>query len=73
MAFGPAFHWLPFHVKSGPIFADQEVHLRWSVSKVEWNAKLEGWLAHLDGTASVAFHEPAVVARGTIVVTEAHA
>ena len=52
----------------GPVFADQDVVLRWKVAAAEWNAKLQGMLAHLDGSASVGQGKPAVVARGTILV-----
>lgn len=56
----------------GPVFAEQDVTLAWQVSNVQWNAKLKGWLAHLDGSAVVAARgEPAVIARGTILVTQA--
>jgi acyl dehydratase len=54
----------------GPVFAEQEVSLRWRVSAVQWNSKLQGLLAHLDGSASVTQDKPAVVARGTILVKE---
>jgi acyl dehydratase len=54
----------------GPVFADQMVSLVWKVATVQWNSKLQGVLAHLDGHASVAPGKPAVVARGTILVKE---
>jgi acyl dehydratase len=54
----------------GPVFADQELTLQWRVASVEWNAKLNGALAHLDGSAAVLRAKPAVVARGTILVRE---
>ena len=57
----------------GPIFAEQTVELIWTVAKIEWNNKLGGWIAHLDGNAGVARAHPAVIARGTILVTEAAA
>ncbi|HKX41446.1 MAG TPA: MaoC family dehydratase [Burkholderiaceae bacterium] len=57
----------------GPIFAEQSVALMWKVAKIEWNNKLGGWIAHLDGHAGVAGAHPALVARGTILVTEAAA
>jgi acyl dehydratase len=56
-----------------PIFAEREVTLGWLVSNVQWNAKLKGWLAHLDGSAGIAHQASAIVARGTIIVTEAKA
>lgn len=55
----------------GPVFADQEVTLHWKVANVDWNTKLQGVLAHLDGTASVGRGKPAVIARGTILVKDA--
>jgi acyl dehydratase len=54
----------------GPVFADQDVTLRWTVSSAEWNSKLQGLLAHLDGSAAVTVGKPAVIARGTILVKE---
>ena len=53
-----------------PVFADQEISLQWLVSSVEWNPRLKGVLAHLDGRVAVARTSPAVVARGSILVTE---
>jgi len=53
----------------GPVFADQDVNLQWKVASVQWHAKLQGALAHLDGHAAVA-HKHVVVARGTILVKE---
>ena len=56
-----------------PIFAEREVTLGWQVANVQWSGKLKGWLAHLDGSAGIAHQPPAIVARGTIIVTEAKA
>ena len=56
-----------------PVFADQEIKLEWAVSAVEWKSKLKGMLAHLDGRAAVPRTSPAVVARGTILLTLANA
>ena len=56
-----------------PIFAEREVTLGWQVSNVQWSGKLKGWLAHLDGNAGIVHQPPAIVARGTIIVTEAKA
>ena len=55
----------------GPVFAEQDTLLRWRVTSVEPNAKLQGVLAQLDGIAAVARGKPLVVARGTILVTVA--
>jgi acyl dehydratase len=54
-----------------PVFAEQDLLLRWRVASVEWNAKLGGWLAHVDGTAGVLHAAPAVVGRGTLLVKAA--
>ena len=54
-----------------PIFAEREVTLSWQVANVQWSGRLKGWLAHLDGSAGIAHQPPAIVARGTIIVTEA--
>lgn len=54
-----------------PVFAEQDLLLRWRVASVEWNVKLGGWLAHVDGTAGVAHAAPAVVGRGTLLVKAA--
>jgi len=54
----------------GPVFADQEVALHWKVATAQWNGKLQGVLAHLDGGASVVEGKPLVIARGTILVKE---
>jgi len=56
-----------------PIFAEREVTLGWQVSTVQWSGRLKGWLAHLDGSAGTTRQPPAIVARGTIIVTEAKA
>ena len=53
-----------------PVFADQGLVLAWHVASAEWNNKLHGVLAHLDGSAGVASGKPAVIARGTILVKE---
>ncbi len=55
----------------GPVFADQDLRLSWRVASVEWNGKLDGALAQLDGAISVGRARPAVVARGTILVKHA--
>jgi acyl dehydratase len=54
----------------GPVLAGQEVALEWRVTSVQWNSKLEGQLAQLDGGVSLPDGEPVVVARGTILVKE---
>lgn len=51
-----------------PVFAEQDVVLHWRVASVEWNNKLGGWLAHLDGRAMVRHVHPCVVGRGTLLV-----
>jgi acyl dehydratase len=58
-----------------PVFAEQDVKLRWRVASVEWNQTLGGMLGQLDGRATVVPGKPSVIARGTILVSEdrAHA
>jgi len=51
-----------------PVFAEQDLVLGWTVASVEWNSKLGGQLAHLDGVAEVVPERPSVIARGTILV-----
>ncbi|KQW46198.1 MULTISPECIES: MaoC family dehydratase [unclassified Roseateles] len=51
-----------------PVFAEQELVLHWRVASVEWNNSLGGWLAHLDGRATVRNAHPCVVGRGTLLV-----
>jgi len=53
-----------------PIFADSEVRLHWVVAGTEWNASLDGVIAHLEGQATVA-NALAVIARGTVLVRRA--
>ena len=54
-----------------PVFADQDILLQWRVGSVDWNSKLNGCVAQLDGTASVARSSPSLIARCTILVKEA--
>ena len=51
-----------------PVFAEQELVLHWHVASVEWNKSLGGWLAHVDGRATVRNAHPCVVGRGTLLV-----
>lgn len=53
-----------------PVFSDQDITLRWRVSSLEWKDKLGGFVVQLDGSAGVAHAQPALVARGTILVEE---
>lgn len=50
-----------------PVFADDAVSLSWVVSSVEWQSRLEGWLAHIDGRA-LSHGRVCVVGRGTLLV-----
>lgn len=54
-----------------PVFAEQDLQLVWRVSQVAWNESLNGMLGHLDGHAWVVPGKPAVVARGTLLVSDA--
>ncbi len=53
-----------------PIFADARVTLSWVVAGTEWNSKLDGVIAQLEGQAQVD-GVPAVIARGTVLVRRA--
>ena len=55
-----------------PIFAEQDIHIIWKVSKLEASPRHGGFIGHLDGQASVA-GRPCVVGRGTILVKRAAA
>jgi acyl dehydratase len=52
-----------------PIFTEQDIELWWCVSAITTNAKLKGMLVHLDGQAATSVDKPAVVGRGTILVS----
>jgi acyl dehydratase len=53
-----------------PVFAEQDLYLVWSVQATQWNSKLGGILAHLEGQAYAVKEKPSVVARATILVKE---
>ena len=53
-----------------PVFAEQEIKLRWQVSSVEWNARMGGWVGLVDGAARVG-GKSCVVGRGTVLVKHA--
>jgi len=54
-----------------PVFAGEDLELAWTVSSAQWNNKLGGMLAHLDGGATRVGHDaPSVVARATILVKQ---
>lgn len=50
-----------------PIQAETEIDLRWLVSSVEFNSRLDGWIGQLNGSAFSAGTD-CVVARGTVLV-----
>ena len=52
------------------VFAEQDIHLSWQVSKVEASPRHGGCIGHLDGRASVA-GRACVVGRGTVLVKRA--
>jgi acyl dehydratase len=54
-----------------PVFAEQTIELSWRVASVEPHAKLGGLLVHIDGRAAVRGAQPAVVARGTLLLRPA--
>ncbi|CAM3686721.1 MaoC family dehydratase [Roseateles saccharophilus] len=51
-----------------PVLAERELLLHWRVTSVEWNAALEGWLAHVDGSAAERHGQACVIGRGTLLV-----
>ena len=53
-----------------PVFADHDIALQWRVVSIDWKDALRGCLVQLDGSASPASDQVAVVARGTILVKE---
>ena len=52
-----------------PVFAGQDLKLRWRVTNIEPSTRLGGLIGHLDGSAAVVRGKPLVVARGTILVS----
>jgi acyl dehydratase len=54
-----------------PVFADRDLEIVWQVSSAQYNGKLGGMLAHVDGTASQEAGKPSVIGRGTILVKAA--
>lgn len=50
-----------------PVPAETDIELRWLVSALQFNARLGGWIAQLNGSAFCAGTD-AVVARGTVLV-----
>ncbi|MEO5735369.1 MAG: MaoC family dehydratase [Rubrivivax sp.] len=50
-----------------PVFAEQDITLRWQVSTVEPNTRRGGFIGHLDGNARIA-GRVCVVGRGTVLV-----
>ena len=55
-----------------PLFAEQDIHLSWRVTRIEASPRHGGFIGHLDGQASVA-GRACVVGRGTILVKRAAA
>ncbi|PPE69064.1 MaoC family dehydratase [Caldimonas thermodepolymerans] len=53
-----------------PVYADEDVVLQWTVSSVEWNRKLDGYVVMVDGSANTQRSGVAVVSRGTLLVRE---
>lgn len=51
-----------------PIFADEGITLRWRVASVEWHAKLQGYLAQIDGVARTERSGDCLISRGTVLV-----
>ncbi len=54
-----------------PVFAEQDIALRWVVSAVEPNPRRGGFIGHLDGDARIG-GRVCVVGRGTVLVMHAN-
>jgi acyl dehydratase len=52
----------------GPMYADEDVTLRWTVNHREWSTKLDGWVVHADGVASTAKMGVTIVGRATLLI-----
>jgi acyl dehydratase len=50
-----------------PVFADEPVHLSWTVRTMDWNGPLNGWLVQVEGRA-LSGERACVIARGTLLV-----
>ncbi|WP_428422058.1 MaoC family dehydratase [Methylibium sp.] len=71
---GPANEVLVLHVNfafRSPVFADEDVALRWQVAELSWNGKLGGHVVLLNGEASTARARTALVARASLLVKAA--
>ena len=70
----PASEVLVLHVNfafSGPVFANEDVHLTWQVMEIARNAKLGGHVLLLNGGARTARPKQALVARASLLVKSA--
>jgi len=52
-----------------PVFADQTLSLAWTVMAVDPSARQSGWIAQVDGLASIA-GRACVIGRGTLLVRQ---
>ena len=50
-----------------PVYADEDIALRWTVTEVEWKERLAGWIIQLDGEAHAA-RGPLLGATGTLLI-----
>jgi acyl dehydratase len=50
-----------------PVYADEDIELRWTVTAVEWKERLAGWIIRLDGEAHAA-RGPLLDATGTLLI-----
>lgn len=51
-----------------PVCAGEDITLRWTVTQREWSIKLDGWIAHADGTVSSQCSGNALIGRATLLV-----
>jgi acyl dehydratase len=50
-----------------PVYADEDIDLRWTVTEVAWKERLAGWIIRLEGEAHAA-RGPLLGATGTLLI-----
>lgn len=53
---------------SGPVFASEDIQLRWEITQIDWNATLGGHVVLLSGGVRTARPKSALVARASLLV-----
>lgn len=70
---GVATEVLVLHVNfafRAPVFANEDVHLRWQVTEVSWNGRQQAHVIVLAGECSTERAKPALVARASLLVKQ---